>query len=81
MLTRVKKSGLVSDLYVGSSLVNGFARFGCFDYARKIFEQMSQRNVVSMNGLMVGLVRKKHGEEATEVFVEMRNMVEMNVDS
>ncbi|KAK1567750.1 hypothetical protein Q3G72_016173 [Acer saccharum] len=81
LLTRVKKSGLVSDLYVGSSLVNGFARFGCFDYARKIFEQMSQRNVVSMNGLMVGLVRKKHGEEATEVFVEMRNMVELNVDS
>ncbi|KAK4845698.1 hypothetical protein QYF36_008049 [Acer negundo] len=81
LLTRVKKSGLVSDLYVGSSLVNGFARFGCFDYARKIFEQMSQRNVVSMNGLMVGLVRKKHGEEATEVFVEMRNMVELNADS
>ena len=81
LLTRVKKSGLVSDLYVGNSLVNGFARFGCFDYARKIFEQMSQRNVVSMNGLMVGLVRNKHGEEATEVFVEMRNMVELNVKS
>ncbi|KAI9178181.1 hypothetical protein LWI28_023623 [Acer negundo] len=81
LLTRVKKSGLVSDLHVGSSLVNGFARFGCFDYARKIFEQMSQRNVVSMNGLMVGLVRNKHGEEATEVFVEMRNMVELNVES
>ncbi|KAK1567210.1 hypothetical protein Q3G72_009405 [Acer saccharum] len=54
--------------------------FGCFDYARKIFEQMSQRNVVSMNGLMVGLVRNKHGEEATGVFVEMRNMVELNVE-
>ncbi|KAK1568998.1 hypothetical protein Q3G72_031435 [Acer saccharum] len=79
LLTRVKKSGLVSDLYVGSSLVNGFAGFGCFDYARKIFEQMSQRNVVSMNGLTVGLVRNKHGEEATEVFVEMKNMVELNV--
>ncbi|KAK0589806.1 hypothetical protein LWI29_018715 [Acer saccharum] len=81
LLTRVKKSGLVSDLYVGSSLVNGFAGFGCFDYARKIFEQMSQRNVVSMNGLMVGLVRNKHGEEATKVFVEMKNMVELNVKS
>ncbi|TXG55532.1 hypothetical protein EZV62_020788 [Acer yangbiense] len=79
LLTRVKKSGLVSDLYVGSSLVNGFAGFGCFDYARKIFEQMSQRNVVSMNGLTVGLVRNKHGEEATELFVEMKNMVELNV--
>lgn len=81
MLTRVKKSGLLSDLYVGSALVSGFARVGFFDYARKIFEQMSQRNVVSMNGLMVGLVRQKRGEEATEVFKEMKNLVDLNIDS
>ncbi|XP_031264712.1 putative pentatricopeptide repeat-containing protein At5g09950 [Pistacia vera] len=81
MLTRVKKSGLLSDLYVGSALVSGFARVGFFYYARKIFEQMSQRNVVSMNGLMVGLVRQKRGEEATEVFMEMRNLVHLNIDS
>ncbi|KAI9177778.1 hypothetical protein LWI28_019172 [Acer negundo] len=29
---------------------------------------------------MVGSVRNKHGEEATEVFMEMRNMVELNVE-
>ncbi|KAJ4825589.1 putative pentatricopeptide repeat-containing protein [Turnera subulata] len=81
MLTRVEKSGFLSDLYVGSALVGGFAKFGLFDHARKIFKQMSVRNAVTMNGLMVGLVRQKRGEEAAEVFTDMRNLVDINFDS
>ncbi|PRQ52495.1 putative tetratricopeptide-like helical domain, DYW domain-containing protein [Rosa chinensis] len=74
MLSRVSKAGFLQDLYVGSALVSGFARVGLVDYARKIFEQMGERNVVSMNGLMVGLVRQKRGEEATQVFMEMKDL-------
>jgi pentatricopeptide repeat protein len=81
MLTRVKKSGYLGDLYVGSAFVSGFARFGLIDYAKQVFEQMSERNAVSLNGLMVGLVRQKRGEEAAEVFMEMRNLVDINLDS
>ncbi|GKV18302.1 hypothetical protein SLEP1_g28703 [Rubroshorea leprosula] len=81
MLPRITKSGFLLDLYVGSALVSGFARFGLVDYAGKIFEKMSQRNAVSMNGLMIGLVRQKCGEEAAEVFTEMRNLVDINPDS
>ncbi|KAJ6878092.1 hypothetical protein NC651_030745 [Populus alba x Populus x berolinensis] len=81
ILARIKKSGLVANLYVGSALVGGFSRLGSFDYARKIFEQMTARNAVSMNGLMVGLVRQKCGEEAVEVFKETRHLVDSNLDS
>ncbi|XP_062009256.1 putative pentatricopeptide repeat-containing protein At5g09950 [Rosa rugosa] len=81
MLSRVSKAGFLQDLYVGSALVSGFARVGLVDYARKIFEQMGERNVVSMNGLMVGLVRQKRGEEATQVFMEMKDLVGINIDS
>ncbi|CAN1285003.1 Putative pentatricopeptide repeat-containing protein At5g09950 [Linum perenne] len=81
ILTRVEKSGFLSDLYVGSALVSGFSRSGLFDFSRKTLKQMSARNVVSMNGLMVGLVRHKCGEQATEVFMEMRNFVDINLDS
>ncbi|XP_050379880.1 putative pentatricopeptide repeat-containing protein At5g09950 [Argentina anserina] len=81
MLSRVCKAGFLQDLYVGSALVSGFARVGLIDYARKIFEQMGERNVVSMNGLMVGLVRQKRGEEAARVFMEMQELVGMNADS
>ncbi|CAK7322466.1 unnamed protein product [Dovyalis caffra] len=81
VLARIKKSGLLANLYVGSALVGGFSRLGLFDYARKIFEQMTIKNAVSMNGLMVGLVRQKCGQDAVEVFKETRHLVDVNLDS
>ncbi|RVW95154.1 putative pentatricopeptide repeat-containing protein [Vitis vinifera] len=81
MLARVEKSGFLQDLYVGSALVSGFARFGLTDDAKNIFEQMGVRNVVSMNGLMVGLVKQKQGEAAAKVFHEMKDLVGINSDS
>ncbi|XP_030455020.2 putative pentatricopeptide repeat-containing protein At5g09950 [Syzygium oleosum] len=81
MFARVTKSGFLYDLYVGSALVSGFARLGLTDHARNIFGQMTERNVVSMNGLMVGLVRQKKGEEAFKIFSETRELVDINVDS
>ncbi|KAJ0960501.1 hypothetical protein J5N97_001636 [Dioscorea zingiberensis] len=81
MLARVCKSGFLSDLYVGSALVSALARTGLLDEARKFLQQMSERNAVSMNGLMVGLVRQGSGEEAVEVFRETSNLVVLNCDS
>ncbi|KAK4751083.1 hypothetical protein SAY87_004565 [Trapa incisa] len=81
MLGRIKKSGFLNDLYVGSALVSGLARFGLTDYAKDLFREMSGRNAVSMNGLMVGLVWQNRGKEATEVFMETRDSIDMNIDS
>ncbi|OVA09178.1 Pentatricopeptide repeat [Macleaya cordata] len=81
VFTLVVKSGFLNDLYVGSALVSGFTRFGLLDDAKKIFEQMRERNAVSLNGLMVGLVRHKRGEDAAEVFRESRDLVGINCDS
>ncbi|KAL8158583.1 hypothetical protein V2J09_000120 [Rumex salicifolius] len=81
MLARVQKSGFLSDLYVGSALVSGYARFGSIDSARLILEQLSLKNAVSVNGLMVGLVKQKRGEEAADVFKKMKDLVELNLDS
>ncbi|KAI8552185.1 hypothetical protein RHMOL_Rhmol06G0246300 [Rhododendron molle] len=81
LLSKISKSGFMQDLYVGSALVSGFARYGLLDIAKKIFGQMSERNAVSMNGLMVGLVGQKRGEEAIEYFLEMKDSVKINSDS
>lgn len=81
MLSRIMKSGFLSDLYVGSALVSAFSRSGLLDVAKKIFGQMDERNVVSMNGLMVGLVKQKHGEEVLDVFRGTRDLVGINCDS
>ncbi|XP_023752125.1 putative pentatricopeptide repeat-containing protein At5g09950 [Lactuca sativa] len=81
MMCRIQKSGFLHDLYVGSAMVSGFAKSGQTTIARKIFESMDVKNVVSMHGLMVGLARQKHGEEAVEVFVQMKDLVKLTSDS
>ncbi|OAY72320.1 putative pentatricopeptide repeat-containing protein [Ananas comosus] len=58
--------GFLRDLYVSSALVSAFARFGMLEKAKKIFLSMDEKNAVSMNGLMVGLVKQGLGEEAVE---------------
>lgn len=79
--SRVLKSGYLEDLYVGSALVSGFAKFGMIDVSWKIFECMSAKTAVTMNGLMVGLVNQKRGEEAVDIFKQMKHLVEVNSDS
>lgn len=81
VMGKIEKLGFLHDLYVGSALVSGFARFGQIGTAKKILELMSVRNVVSMHGLMVGLVGQKRGEEAAEVFMEMKDLVQLTSDS
>ncbi|KAL0409878.1 UNVERIFIED_CONTAM: putative pentatricopeptide repeat-containing protein [Sesamum latifolium] len=81
LLAKVEMYGFVEDLYVGSALVSGFARLGSIDIAKSIFRQMGTRNAVSFNGLMVGLVKLKQGEEAVEVFLDTRDLVKLNFDS
>lgn len=81
LLAKIEISGLVQDLYVGSALVSGFAKFGAIDIAKNIFEHMGTRNAVSLNGLMVGLVKLKRGEEAVEVFLETGGLVRLTSDN
>ncbi|KAG6437373.1 hypothetical protein SASPL_102288 [Salvia splendens] len=81
LLAKIQMSGLLEDLYVGSALVNAFARTGVVDTAKSIFQHMGSRNAVSWNGLMVGLVKLKRGEEAVELFLDTRDLVRLNSDS
>ncbi|KAL9244810.1 hypothetical protein vseg_018536 [Gypsophila vaccaria] len=81
LLCRVQKSGLLDDLYVGSALVSGFCKCGLIVSSRKIFEKMSVKNAVTLNGLMVGLVNQKRGEEAVDVYKEMNCLVDVNDDT
>ncbi|KAK9677459.1 hypothetical protein RND81_11G144300 [Saponaria officinalis] len=81
LLCRVQKSGFSDDLYVGSALVSGFSKCGLIASSRKIFEKMSVKNAVTLNGLMAGLVNQNKGEEAVDVFKEMNHFVDVNADT
>ncbi|EPS62296.1 hypothetical protein M569_12493 [Genlisea aurea] len=81
LLARIEMSGFSQDLYVGSALVNGFARCGAVDAAKKVFRHMGVKNAVSLNGLMVGLVKQKKGEEAFDIFLKSRGEIRFNADT
>jgi pentatricopeptide repeat protein len=77
------KSGVplaVSDVHVSTSLVRAYARLGRVGDARKVFDGMTERTVVSWNVLIDALVRAGDLDAAWEVFVEMpeRNVVSWN---
>ncbi|PHT35270.1 hypothetical protein CQW23_27070 [Capsicum baccatum] len=67
----VVKSGLKVDLYVNNALVHMY--FGCVDSgnARKVFDGMSERDVVSWTTMIDGLVDNDRGIEAIRLFEEM----------
>uniref|UniRef100_J3L1H6 DYW domain-containing protein n=2 Tax=Oryza brachyantha TaxID=4533 RepID=J3L1H6_ORYBR len=81
LFVRVLKSGCSSDLYVGSALVSAFARHGMLDEAKDIFLSLKERNAVTLNGLIVGLVKQQNGEAAAEIFMGTRDSAAINVDT
>jgi pentatricopeptide repeat protein len=81
VFARVLSSGISSDLYVGSALVSAFARHGMLDEAKDIFLSLEQRNAVTLNGLIVGLVKQHCSEEAVRIFMGTRDSVVVNADT
>ncbi|KAG7963256.1 hypothetical protein I3843_09G109900 [Carya illinoinensis] len=66
------KYGYDSNVYVGSSLVDMYARFGLMDEALLIFDELESKNEVSWNALIAGHARKGQGEHALSLFREMQ---------
>jgi pentatricopeptide repeat protein len=66
------KYGYVSNVYVGSALVDMYARFDYMDDARLIFDGLASKNEVSWNALIAGHARKGQGEHALSLFREMQ---------
>ncbi|KAJ0539933.1 putative tetratricopeptide-like helical domain superfamily, DYW domain-containing protein [Helianthus annuus] len=67
----VFKLGLGSDLFVQGSLVGMYSKFKDIGSARKVFDQMTERDLVTWNSLMDGYVKDGEIELAMELFDEM----------
>ncbi|PRQ36020.1 putative pentatricopeptide [Rosa chinensis] len=46
--------GLEEDVFIGNSLIHFYAECGDLDYARKVFDEMLERNTVSWSSLICG---------------------------
>ncbi|KAL6847315.1 hypothetical protein ACP4OV_023168 [Aristida adscensionis] len=58
----VVKLGCVEDTFVGNALIDAYSKNGGLSDARRVFDEMPARDVVSWNSAMAALVR--HGEVA-----------------
>ncbi|URE44969.1 PPR repeat [Musa troglodytarum] len=65
------KHGVASDVYVASALADMYAKCGDMGDSQRVFDEMTQRNLVSWNALIVGFVRNKMYHGATEAFREL----------
>jgi pentatricopeptide repeat protein len=67
----ILQSSCESDSFVGSSLVNMYAKCGSMEYRQRVFNKMPSRNLVSWNVILAGFAMDGHGKEALEHFEQM----------
>ncbi|CAA6657982.1 unnamed protein product [Spirodela intermedia] len=65
------KDGLCNDVFVGSSLIDMYAKCGGVEEARVFFDHMPSRNIVSWNEMIHGYAQNGGGGAAVELFEEM----------
>ncbi|KAJ7528126.1 hypothetical protein O6H91_16G085100 [Diphasiastrum complanatum] len=75
------RSGCESDLIVGNTLVDMYAKCGCIEHAREVFDKMSERDVISWNSMIAGYAKSGCIPDARQLFNNMdeRDVVSWNV--
>ncbi|XP_059077801.1 pentatricopeptide repeat-containing protein At4g14050, mitochondrial-like [Cryptomeria japonica] len=66
------KTGFQQEVFVGNNLINLYAKCGMLKDARKVFDKMSKRGVISWTALMTAYAQSGHGCEALEIFMQMQ---------
>ncbi|KAI9194451.1 hypothetical protein LWI28_006131 [Acer negundo] len=67
----ILRHGYDASVYVMTTLVDMYARFGCVTYASVVFEEMAVKNVVSWSAMIACYARNEMPFEAVELFREM----------
>lgn len=66
------KTGFQYDVFVGSALVDMYAKCGSIKNAQNVFDEMPKRNVVSWNAMITGFAQHGRGIETLEIFEQMQ---------
>ncbi|XP_057774455.1 pentatricopeptide repeat-containing protein At5g66520-like [Salvia miltiorrhiza] len=66
------KFGYEGDVYVQNALINLYSECGVLEDARKVFDEMPNRDVVSWNSMIVGCLRNVEVDLALQLFKEMK---------
>ncbi|KAJ7555613.1 hypothetical protein O6H91_05G046700 [Diphasiastrum complanatum] len=66
------KSGYKPDVTVENTLVDMYAKCGCIEDARQVFNNMHERDVVSWNAMITGYAEHEFGKEALALYEQMK---------
>lgn len=70
---QVIKFGFCGDVFVKNSLISLYSACGFLSSARKMFDEMPNKDVVSWNAMVVGYLRSGDLDEGLNLFRTMRN--------
>lgn len=68
----MKERGLEEDVFIGSALVDMFAKCRRLDDARQVFDRLPTRNVVVWNAMIGGYAKNGFAQEALELYSSLR---------
>ncbi|KAJ7542948.1 hypothetical protein O6H91_01G084700 [Diphasiastrum complanatum] len=64
--------GFESDVVIGNTLIDMYARCGCIDHARQVFNKMSEQDVVSWSAMIAGYAQNGLCKEALALYEQMK---------
>lgn len=70
----VIRFGFWSEVDVLNALITMYAKCGCFDGARRVFDDMSERDCISWNAMISGYFENDEHLEGLYLFLMMRNL-------
>jgi pentatricopeptide repeat protein len=68
----ILKNGSLSDLLVGTALVTMYVKCGCIEIARRLFDQMPNKDVVAWSAMISGYAQNGYASEALVLFRQMQ---------
>ncbi|KAF9626470.1 hypothetical protein IFM89_034404 [Coptis chinensis] len=78
----IEKFGFSTNIFVPNSLICSYSKCGCdgVDIARRVFKAMTERDVVSWNSMVAGLIKCGELQEGIRLFEQMpkRDIVSWN---
>ncbi|KAJ8625230.1 hypothetical protein MRB53_033760 [Persea americana] len=69
---QIFKSGFHSDVFALNSLVHAYSLCGCVDFARRVFDELPERDLISWTVVIGNYVRSNRPKEAIDLFFLMR---------
>ncbi|KAJ7542712.1 hypothetical protein O6H91_09G007900 [Diphasiastrum complanatum] len=70
--SKVIHKGLERDVVVGTALLNMYRKCGCLEDARKTFNLIQGRNLISWTAMIAAYAQHGYGKEALELFGQMQ---------